>query len=71
MKGMSLLTTFHPLIKFPLLTPLIIPLLNHISSVKSFALVVERVFILTLGLEVWIVDVKVTAIEIVLYASVG
>jgi hypothetical protein len=71
MKGMSLLTTFHPLIKSPLLTPLIIPFLHHISSVIPFALVVEQVLIFTLGLEVWIVDVKVTAIEIILYASVG
>ena len=50
---------------FALIRTFIVPLLDNIPPVVLFALAVKGIFILALGLEVWLVNVKIAAIELV------
>ena len=65
MQSINLLTLLPVIIILPLLTALIIPLLNHVPPIISLALIIEGILILALGLEVGIVYVKVTAFKVV------
>jgi hypothetical protein len=65
MKRVTFLIFFNPILMFPLITSLIIPLLNDIPPIKPFSLIVEGVSVFPLGLEVRIVYVKIAAFKIV------
>jgi hypothetical protein len=67
--GISLLIFIRIVIFFVLLC-FRIPLLYNVSSIKSFTLSVDWIFILSFRLEIRIVDIKIWALEIVCYLLV-
>jgi hypothetical protein len=44
---------------------LIIPLFNNVSSIVPFALIIERISVFSLGLEIRVIEIKISALEIV------
>ncbi len=60
-----IILVIHNVLSFFILIRLIIPLFNNVSTIKSFPLIVERVLILAFRLEIWIIDIKISAFEII------